>query len=119
MSASYAIYAKKLNEKLIILHELSEYEEIYLEKQYDGVIFFVDLVGTWNVAENILKWMELQSRLTGVNIFKIPLRVIITKTKSHKNDLKWLIQLQDELASLIKSNQIIYPEDMEAIERPL
>jgi len=72
---------------------LSEEEEIYLEKKYDGIIFFVDLVGTWNVTENILKWMELQSRLTGVNIFKIPLRVIITKTKSHKHDFKWRTQL--------------------------
>lgn len=72
---------------------MSEEEEIYLEKKYDGIIFFVDLVGTWNVTENILKWMELQSRLTGVNIFKIPLRVIITQTKSHKHDFKWRTQL--------------------------
>jgi hypothetical protein len=33
--------------------------------------------------------MELQSRLTGMNIYKIPLRVIITKTRTSKNDEKW------------------------------
>jgi hypothetical protein len=60
---------------------LNEEETLYLETKYDGILFFVDLVGTWNVVENILKWMEIQSKLTGRNIYKIPLRIIVTKTR--------------------------------------
>lgn len=60
---------------------MNEEETLYLETKYDGILFFVDLVGTWNVVENILKWMEIQSKLTGRNIYKIPLRIIVTKTR--------------------------------------
>jgi hypothetical protein len=51
-----------------------------LGRFYDGVLFFVDLVHHLNTKENILKWLELYSRESGVNIFKIPIKIIATKS---------------------------------------
>lgn len=76
----------------------------------------MDLVGTWNVVENILKWMELQSRLTGTNIYKIPLRVIITKTRTQNNDEKWKKCLEKDLSTLVQPDQIVYFESIDTIE---
>lgn len=38
-------------------HELAEEEELYLETEYDGIIFFLDFKYNWKVQENILKWL--------------------------------------------------------------
>lgn len=91
---SYEIFVKKVNNNLVYFHQLNEEETLYLETKYDGILFFVDLVGTWNVVENILKWMEIQSKLTGRNIYKIPLRIIVTKTREKYMLQKWKKSLE-------------------------
>lgn len=65
-----------------------------MQKFYDGIIFFVDIINTWNVADKILRWVEVQSKYTGENIFKIPLKIIITKSKGCKSEQKWKKSLQ-------------------------
>lgn len=79
----------------------------------------MDLINTWNVIENILKWVEAQSRLTGVNIFKIPIQVIVTKTKNTRNEDKEKRCLEQQLLSLILPQQITYFEDLHVVEECL
>ena len=69
-------------------HELSEEEELYIGLKYDAVLFFVDLINNWKVEENILKWLEMHSKNTGTNIFKIPLLIIVMKNQEKSASAK-------------------------------
>ena len=37
----------------------------------------MDIKTHWKAQENILKWLELYSKNSGKNIFKIPIQVIV------------------------------------------
>lgn len=76
----YKIFLKKHNDLAVFLHELESEVEVYLKYPYDGILFFMDLVNFHKTSQNILKWLELCSEHNGINIFKIPLRVIVMKT---------------------------------------
>ena len=76
-------------DKIIYFHNLSEEEELYLEQKYDGILFFVDFVSTWQTADFIIKWIELQSKGTGCNIFKIPIQVIVNQVTTHSSAQIW------------------------------
>jgi hypothetical protein len=89
LHSAYDIYSRKVNGRFVYFHELSEEEPVYLEQGYNGVLFFVDLVNSWNAVSTILQWVELISRLTGTNIFKIPVRVIVTQTGREGRNRKW------------------------------
>jgi len=63
--------------------------------------------------------MELLSKITGTNIFHIPIRVIITKTDLHINLVKWKKTLENQLSSVVSPHQIIYFENVKKVEEPL
>lgn len=115
----YEIYTKKVDDIIVYFHELSEEEPLYLEREYDGVFFFVNLIDTWYAVENILKWMGLLSKITGINVFSIPIKVIVTKTFSHTNFIKWKKTLEKQLSSVVFPSQIIYFEDVDKVEKPI
>lgn len=92
----YTIYTKIINNTVVYFHQLSEQEELYLGLNYDGVLFFVDLVNHWKVEENILKWLEIHSKCTGRNIFKIPFLMMVMKANEpSKRTQKWKSTLAD------------------------
>lgn len=58
----------------------------------------------------MLKWLLMQSRATGTNIFKIPIRVVVNKVTKNRHYEKWKRSINRELESLLNSSQIIYCE---------
>lgn len=104
----YQVLIKRVGDKFVYFHDLCEEEELYLEKKYDGILFFLDFVSNWKAAENILKWLEMQSRGTGTNIFKIPIKVIVNRVTAHPYANKWKYMLNRELESILDPEQIFY-----------
>ena len=96
----YRIFVKRVDETVVYFYELEQEEELYMEKKYDGILFFIDFVNNWQVTDNVLKWLDMQSRNTGMNMFKIPIRVIVNRVSRNGNFEKWKKTLSHELEVL-------------------
>ena len=95
---------------MVYLHEISEEEEVYIDQDFNGVLFFVDLLNTMKAEMTLLKWMDLYSKITGLNIFKIPLKVVVTKGSllHHSMLTREKERIRSQLSKVIQPTQIIF-----------
>lgn len=88
--------------------------EVYLKYPFDAILFFVKIDEFHNTAKHFLETIQLYSRISGMNVYKIPLRIVAVSNKTGKyydsigrGDK---MRLSVEVAHLINEDQIIFVE---------
>jgi len=88
--------------------------DAYFSYPFDGVLYFLNISDYHNPQFAIIEQLAQISKLNGVNIFKMPLKVMVLSSKKHpylsmrhseKENLK------KQLAGMVQNSMIIFIED--------
>lgn len=81
----YRVYPlQDSSETIVFLHEVEEKVGIdaYLSYPYDGILYFLNINDFHNPYSSILETVAEFSRLSGINIYSIPIRVVVLSSKT-------------------------------------
>ena len=117
-SQQYKIFMKqeKKIKKTVFLHEIEEREgmDAYFKYPFNALLFFVRIGDFHNSSKNLLQFLNSYSSLSGSNVYKVPVAVIVLSSKLDDcyNDISYSEKraFEDEINSIVQLDQIIYVE---------
>jgi hypothetical protein len=100
----YRVYPVRDGQNIVFLHEVEERcgMDAYLSYPYDGILYFLNIHDFHNPYSAILETVAQFSRLSGANVYSIPIRIVVLSAKSlpyfdisHTNKRHFLEQVED------------------------
>jgi hypothetical protein len=83
-----------------------------LKAGFDGILFFVKIDDFHNTSRNVLESLVLYSQVTGCNVYKIPIKIVVISSKKGDDydDIGYgeKRSFRDEVSNLFNDEQIIY-----------
>jgi hypothetical protein len=97
--------------------------EVYLKSHFDGILFFVRIDDFHNTSRNVLESLAQYSQISGNNVYKIPIKIVVISAKSHStyDDIGYgeKRRLREEVSNIFEEGQIIYVESDDSYQREL
>jgi len=100
----------------VFLHEVEEREgmDAYFRYPFNALFFFVRIGDFHNSSKNLLEFLNSYSSLSGINVYKVPVAVIVLSSKldDSYNDISYSEKraFEDEIERIVQLDQIIYVE---------